>query len=509
MATPIPYIRTRATAPNRQLLAGLGLMGLALLAVAFAGFMASGIISSFPYLYLLPWVLGLALVLATPSLILWHRGTFTLYNPIVFATWSYFFPAFVLGGVILAFGWSQPYFLSFIQDADSNLPFTIVLVGVGFAALSIGFFVRIGARIGALIERLLPVRDYDTSSLVVPGLVLLVLGIMNSILALVLGIIGYQKVAESGAFDGLIFLTTQFWLMATFLLWLVIFARRHFDFLSWIMMGLLLVTSLTKALLSGNRGGLVQVVLVIAMAFLFSGRKVTVKHGIFAAVGVVVCLIAGMIYGTTFRIMKGSESQSSLGSYTSNVLDTFDYVGKNNNLSTLEFGLMSLAERVDAVSSVGVVVSNYEQLKPYEEGYGLDDNIWKDTVTFLVPRFIWKDKPVASDPRKFSELYFDMGDNSFTITPIGDLLRNYGVIGIPIGMFILGVVLRTIYRSLIEDQPLAVPRVTLYFMLITAVSYESFYGSIIPYLFKIGVISVAGLLLVNFLARSKRQVQYR
>ena len=153
------------------------------------------------------------------------------------------------------------------------------------------------------------------------------------------------------------------------------------------------------------------------------------------------------------------------------------------------------------MSSVAVVVSNYEELKPYEESYGLDNNVWNDTVTFFVPRVVWPDKPVASDPRKYSELYFDFGDNSFTITPVGDLLRNFGVVGVPIGMFILGLFLRTIYRALIEGRRITTWSATLYFMLITAVSYESFYGSILPYLFKVGVTTVVGIVFVNFFAR--------
>jgi hypothetical protein len=208
-----------------------------------------------------------------------------------------------------------------------------------------------------------------------------------------------------------------------------------------------------------------------------------------------------MIYGTTFRNIKGSESSQSLGLYTNNVFDTLEEVGRRDNAHLLEFAFANLAERLDAVSSVAVVVSTYEQLAPYEESYGLDNNIWKDTTTFFIPRVVWPDKPLSSEPRRYSDLYFNYGDNSFTITPMGDLLRNYGVIGVPIGMFLLGIILRAIYRTFVEDQPRVLWRATMYFMLLMAVSYESFFASIIPYLFKIGVTAIVGVLLVNVLAR--------
>ena len=109
--------------------------------------------------------------------------------------------------------------------------------------------------------------------------------------------------------------------------------------------------------------------------------------------------------------------------------------------------------------------------------------------------------PVASDPRRFSDLYFNFNGSSFAITPIGDLLRNFGIIGVPIGMAILGLVLRLIYSSLVEGQPPVVWRLNLYFMLLSSVSYEAFYGTIIPDLFKVGFIAVIGILLVNLIAK--------
>ena len=75
----------------------------------------------------------------------------------------------------------------------------------------------------------------------------------------------------------------------------------------------------------------------------------------------------------------------------------------------------------------------------------LKNNIINDLLTSLIPRFVWADKPNTSDPRAYSDLYFDYGENSFAITPFGDLLRNFGVIGIPLGMLIIGIYLRIIY----------------------------------------------------------------
>ena len=54
-----------------------------------------------------------------------------------------------------------------------------------------------------------------------------------------------------------------------------------------------------------------------------------------------------------------------------------------------------------ALSSLAVVVSNYEALAPYEESYGMDHNIINELSTFFIPRIIWKDKPVSIEPRDY------------------------------------------------------------------------------------------------------------
>ena len=257
-----------------------------------------------------------------------------------------------------------------------------------------------------------------------------------------------------------------------------------------------------RALFAGNRAALMQVILLVILAFFLAGGKMNARRAMVAGIVFSVALIAGVIYGTTFRNIKGGEARVSIGQYSENVFDTFEEVGKFDISENLQFAFMTLAERMDILSSVAVVVSNYEALAPYEESYGLDNNIWKDLTTFFVPRMLWNDKPLASEPRKYSELYFDFGESSFAITPMGDLLRNFGQIGIPIGMLLFGIVLRFLYRALVEDQPQTMWRRTLYFMLLISISYEGFYGALIPTIFKVGITAIAGLLFVSLVARA-------
>ncbi len=491
----------RSTA-ERSLGPGVVLMVAAVLISLLGILLNSDLTASFPHLYLLPWLISLAVVLAIPNLYLYYKGRWHLYDPLVFATCSYFFPAFVIGGFMLTAGWARPSYLSFIQDAEYNFPYTIVLIGLGFIGLAVGYFLPVGAAIGSKIGQRLPNKDYDPTHLIIPGLSLLTLGIFNSIIGFVVGVVGYQKSREIESYEGVVFLTTWFWLQGAFLLWFVVFKRDRFDFKSAAITILLISTSVIKALFSGNRGGLLQAFTIVIMAFLLSGRILSIRKTILATAILTICLMAGMIYGTTFRNLKGSESTTSFDQYTDNIFDTFDHVGRFDFNNGLELALMGLAERFDTLSSVAVVVSTYEQLEPYEESYGLDNNILKDISTFFVPRIIWNDKPVASEPRKYSDLYFNYGETSFAITPMGDLLRNFGPIGVPLGMLFLGIIIRFIYRSLIENQPRLAWKCALYLMLLLTISYEGFYGVLIPILFKVGVTAIVGLLIVELIARA-------
>lgn len=492
-----------AATVNRQqgFLPGIILMVAAIVVAAIAILLASDFTDTFPYLFLLPWVLALFAVLAVPTIILYLKGRLTLIDPLMYATWSYFFPAFVLGGLMLASGLSQPFYLSFIQDAGSNLPYTIVLIMLGYAGLALGYFSPIGVRLGTSVSGYLPSKDFEPSSLLTAGVVLLLLGTLNFVVALGLGVIGYQKTDFVESYSGLLFLTTLFWMQGSFIIWYILFRRGDYSLRSLAVVAFLFVITVARALFAGNRSALFQVFVIVVMAFLLAGGKLNVRRTAIAGVALSICLMLGMLYGTTFRNVKGGESYSSMEMYTESISDTFDEIGRFDVQGSLQMAVLALAERLDTLSSVAVVVSSYEQLQPYEESYGLDNNIWKDISTFFIPRVIWNDKPVASEPRKYSDLYFNYGENSFAITPIGDLLRNYGPIGVPIGMFLFGIVIRFLYRALVENQPPSISRATMYFMLLMAISYEGFYGILIPFLFKVGITAIIGLLIVGLIAR--------
>lgn len=147
------------------------------------------------------------------------------------------------------------------------------------------------------------------------------------------------------------------------------------------------------------------------------------------------------------------------------------------------------------------MVSNYEALATYESAYGLDNNIWQYTWTAFIPRFLWKDKPTIADNYSYNELYFGFGGFGLAITAMGDLLRNFGPAGVPIGMFVLGFMIRIFYASLIEGQPFSSWRSAVYFIVLTKISYDSFYGEILPTVIRVAVIVMGQLIAITVISK--------
>ena len=481
---------------------GIALMALAIVAAfVFIG-LSSDVSRSFPYIYLLPWLGLLLLALIISTTILAKHGELSFANPLAFATLGFFFPGFVIGGLGLALGYSQPYFVSLIQTPEISLPWTVVLITVGYSALSIGYFVPVGKWIGRVVASgLNRIRDIAPTSSPLPGFILLGLGMANIWVAVLSGNLLSSYTGDPSTYYGLAFITSKLAVEATFILWFMIFRRSEFNLSSYLTGGVLALIDLGGIVFSTSRAAAIGPITLITFAYVLSGREFRKKQLAVVFSALFAALLFGMLYSTLVRQARDENPGFDLVSQIDSAQRAVDQLNSNKISSSFSFGFNFLAERIDELSPLAVIVSNYEQLAPYEEGYGLDDNIRKDLVTNFIPRFIWNNKPVASDPHLFGALYFDYGENSFTVTPMGDLLRNYGVTGVFVGMFILGILLRVLYRGLVEGQVPSVVRSTLYFMLLTSINYEYFYGMILTYMCKVGLTATIGLLIVGALSK--------
>jgi len=453
-----------------------------------------------PRFYLLPWSFLAGVCVLGPSVYLLYIGKFDLFHPLVFAAWSYVFPAFVIGSLLITFGFVDPYFLSFIDEPQYNLPLTLVYIGVGFLGMTIGFYLPVGQFVTKVIETRLPIWNWTPEQVWLPGIMLLFAGVAFNALGFVLGLVGYQRNVGVNVFDGLLLFLLFVLGEGTVLLWLAVFGTKQRGFAFYLIVVLLLIFLPIRMAVLGSRSSLITGLMPIAFAFVASGRKLKLQVAAIFGVIALLAVVIGATYGTTFRNIKGSESRMGAGDYFGQVAATLEYLSNEDLGVIINQTADALAQRVENLSSVAVVVANYEALAPYEASYGLENNILNDLYTSFIPRFVWNDKPPTSDARAYSDLYFNFGENSFAISPFGDLLRNFGPIGVPLGMLVLGIYLRVLYSTLIDTPSPAMWKKVSYFWLLTAVSYESFYATTFPGSIRIMFILAVTLWLVNLVA---------
>lgn len=450
--------------------------------------------------YLLPWIALSGAVVSAPTIYLFARGKFDIFHPLVFAAWAYNLPCLVFAGVILTAGWSVPYYYNFVQNPETEFPLTLFYVTIGFGGVILGFILPIGKMFGDSLEKALPKWEWSLGHTWVAGYLLVIAGTGVNIMGFVNGLLGFQRIDQVEAFDGLVFFLLTMFFQGYFLLWYALFKTPRKDSSYLVTLTMLIALVPLRMAIMGNRGSMFVCVLPVVFAYIVAGKKITFKHGVLFSLVIGVSIFIGVIYGTSFRNIKGYGTSTS-ADYIGEISQTIDYIAAKDTGAILYDGWMSLADRLENLTSLAVVVSNYEKLAPYEESYGLSGNIIRDTYTALIPRFFWTDKPLTSDPYAYSDLYFNYENNAFAITPYGDLLRNFGPIGIPLGMMLVGIYLRTIHVALAEPKPGWQWRASAYYLLMTTISYEAFYATLFPSVVRVAFILCVTLYLANLIAK--------
>ncbi len=489
-----------------MLLPAIILMGVVLLGTTFLMVDFENWFLAIERPYLIPWVLATGLVIAAPSAYLIYRKEFSLVHPLVFATITYFFPIFFLGGWSLTFGLSNYYYLNYVTDPEYNFPLTFVYVILGFGGLSLGFFIPHGKKIGNYLATWLPKWEFKPPEVIIPSLFFLGMGIFTSLLALEFGQIGYQGAGIVFGITGSLYYYLTLIIPSTvFLLWLAFFKFEKWNSYHLIIAAAQLFIAVYMLVLLGGRSSLMNSFLLMIFAFVMAGRKFRLKYVILSGIFLPLFVILGMIYGTTFRSLKVNDDRVSLEQYGMFAVETVGNITEKDWSKQVGESLEVLAERLEIVSSLGVVVANYERSKSYEAAYGLENNIWTYTWTAFIPRFLWSDKPLIADNYSYNELYFDHGGFGLAITVMGDLLRNFGPVGVPLGMIILGFCIRIFYALFIEGLTFSMWRSTIYLSVLAKISYDSFYGEIFPTIIRVAVVIFVQLFILKIIIFALRR----
>jgi hypothetical protein len=148
-------------------------------------------------------------------------------------------------------------------------------------------------------------------------------------------------------------------------------------------------------------------------------------------------------------VVWGGGTVGERVSAVSNTVATFEWFDPTNPAH-----LKRIDSRLDQNYLVGLAVNSLSMSDAYARG----GTLWQAIVA-LVPRILWRDKPVTAGGSemvtRYTGLYFPNG-TSVGMGPVMELYINFGSLGVVIGFFALGLLVASLdqraWQGLLEDD---------------------------------------------------------
>jgi hypothetical protein len=415
------------------------------------------------------------------------NGKFDIFHPLIWAGLIYFIPQFVIKSWAIIFLEEDFRMLSLLSNRVYYINLSIGCGILAYISLIAGYYFPVGKALAKFLPDFSS-WNWNLKDLKIPSLIIYSIGFVVSFYLLLIGGIGYTVYQGEYAYFHILQLISQFTSYGLFLALFSYFNLDNKNRANWkILIIIITLGQLWWVIAIGSRGYLFSLALLFLAAKQYTMYPTVdlmkLKRPLLLAV---LAIIVGIVIGTTFREIK----YQTIG-YEKAVTPT-EVIGINKEVLRItktqsaselkDFILNTLLHRLDSLDSLAVVLNYAQQVKHQEIAYGIDNNIIKDLLWGFVPRFIWPDKPIISEfPIKFGIIYFNNPNSAYiwsAMTVMGDLYRNFGFIGLFIGMSILGVTLRVLYSWLIERKANGPFNFLLYYFMLRSINYEGAYAGI-------------------------------
>lgn len=197
----------------------------------------------------------------------------------------------------------------------------------------------------------------------------------------------------------------------------------------------ILISEVAWGLASGMKGLAVQPFIIVAIISSLIERRF--KKGWMAAVllGVVALYPLSNNYRLLVRDQGGLSSPAAVATTG---LKAFSRTQASQRAASgwVRDGWRMTVRRLDLLPNVGLVL----WLGPRVSALQGKERWWMVLYYPFVPRFIWHSKPILDKGKRFSIATGSISTSSMAITYPGDLYASYGLLGVVLGMFLLGVV---------------------------------------------------------------------
>lgn len=207
-----------------------------------------------------------------------------------------------------------------------------------------------------------------------------------------------------------------------------------------------LLTELGFALASGVKAELVWTLLAVAVAYTAGRGRISRRAVIAGALLFLILVPLNLAYRQQIVSASSAGAVSPLNAVRhlpQLVLDT--YRGKSAS-TTLSGSTNAESVRLREIDNLALIMerspSEIPFRSPLELGWG--------PVAGLVPRALWRSKPVLSTGYAFSQQYYNLPADLFTASAVtipGDLYRHGGMLVLIAGMTVFGMILKAVERS--------------------------------------------------------------
>lgn len=170
---------------------------------------------------------------------------------------------------------------------------------------------------------------------------------------------------------------------------------------------------------AGFKGAALMPLVLAGLAFVACSGRIPWRPMLIAGIAAILVIIpANSVYRSVLRPMPGATQDRSAAALA---------------VEAQRLVLM----RYRLIDHVALIDDRTPEIYPYAGGH----RYAQLPALVLVPRVLWQDKPLLNDGMTFSHTYWEVPQSIKTSTPLtqpGDLLRNFGPLGVGIGLGIWG-----------------------------------------------------------------------
>lgn len=226
-------------------------------------------------------------------------------------------------------------------------------------------------------------------------------------------------------------------------------------------------------LLSGMKGQLLQNFVLVGVAASLAERRI--KRGWLAAA--VLGLVIIYPFSNQYRELVRNRAQDGMDLMTTGAMtaQAFEHASAADSglRGWMGGGADSAISRLNLLQSVAELLN----LGPRGKLLQGDERWWMLPFYPFVPRFIWHSKPILDKGRRFSIALGFGNQTSTAVTYPGDLLLEFGLLGLLCGMFLFGIAAQYLTRLLAvaRDKQRVFIYTALLVSMLTMMELDAFY----------------------------------